>query len=86
MNFLLLIDARVLPASMVDDGTGIQIWLDNLRCVGTERRLVDCPHNGFGSHNCNHGEDVGVICQQYVPGKTEADIDCTLAPLICRKS
>ena len=43
-------------------GTG-QIWLDNVNCTGTEARLIDCPANSPGSHNCNHNEDVGVVCQ-----------------------
>ena len=41
-------------------GTG-QIWLDNLSCLGSETRLVDCHHNGFGVHNCGHY--AGVICE-----------------------
>jgi len=44
-------------------GPGIgQIWLDYLRCTGSEARLIDCSHNGFGVHNCNHGQDAGLIC------------------------
>lgn len=46
-------------------GTGF-IWLDNVQCRGTENRLVDCVHNGFGEHNCFHFEDAGVSCP---PGK-----------------
>lgn len=42
-------------------GTG-NIWLDEVRCTGTERSIFDCPHGGLGTHNCNHGEDVGVSC------------------------
>lgn len=45
----------------VVDGTG-QIVLDDLRCSGTEARLVDCPHNGLTIHNCVHSEDAGVRC------------------------
>ena len=43
------------------DGTG-QIWLDNVQCSGTETRLIDCPANPLGNHNCVHGEDAGVRC------------------------
>jgi len=38
------------------------IWLDNLRCVGTESHLGNCPHNGWGRHNCRHYEDVSIVC------------------------
>ena len=45
-------------------GTG-PILLDDLRCTGTEARLVDCPSNGIGiSNHCNgHADDAGVQCQ-----------------------
>uniref|UniRef100_A0A3B3XEK4 SRCR domain-containing protein n=1 Tax=Poecilia mexicana TaxID=48701 RepID=A0A3B3XEK4_9TELE len=42
-------------------GTG-QIWLDDLGCSGNETSLGACGHNGFGTHNCGHGKDAGVIC------------------------
>ena len=44
------------------NGVG-QIWLDNVNCAGTETRLIDCPANALGTHNCVHGEDAGVTCQ-----------------------
>ena len=43
------------------NGAG-QIWLDNVQCRGTETRLIDCPANALGSHNCVHAEDAGVRC------------------------
>ena len=44
-------------------GTG-PIFLDELGCRGNETALDVCPHRGTGIHNCNHGEDAGVICSQ----------------------
>ena len=39
------------------------IWLDSLRCMGTETSLYNCRHYGVGFHNCRHYQDVGVVCQ-----------------------
>ena len=40
-----------------------RIWLDDIRCIGTESHIGNCPHNGWGSHNCGHSEDVGIRCE-----------------------
>ena len=42
-------------------GSG-QIWLDHVLCNGTEKSIGDCRHDGWGSHNCFHSEDVSVSC------------------------
>nr|XP_055037252.1 deleted in malignant brain tumors 1 protein-like [Misgurnus anguillicaudatus] len=38
------------------------IMLDEVACSGNESSLIQCKHNGLGSHNCKHSDDAGVIC------------------------
>lgn len=43
-------------------GTG-KIWLNGVKCNGNEKSIIDCNHHGLGaSTQCDHDEDVGVIC------------------------
>ena len=55
------VSAAVALTSGFTNGAG-QIWLDNVQCIGTETRLIDCPANALGNHNCVHAEDAGVVC------------------------
>ena len=52
---------RALQGNDVPDGSG-QIWLDDVQCTGSERNFSSCSHNGWGNHNCDHSNDVGVEC------------------------
>uniref|UniRef100_A0A8C1KCI8 SRCR domain-containing protein n=1 Tax=Cyprinus carpio TaxID=7962 RepID=A0A8C1KCI8_CYPCA len=42
-------------------GSG-SIWLDDIKCSGSEGTLTQCSHKGLGKNDCNHGEDAGVVC------------------------
>lgn len=39
------------------------IWLDDMRCQGTESHLSACSFKDWGVTDCSHKEDVGVICE-----------------------
>ena len=54
-----------LPAPQVirqidhDEG---KIWLDYISCDGSENKLSECLHRGWGRVECPDGTDAGVMC------------------------
>ena len=47
-------------------------WLDDVACEGTETRLEDCPHRGWGVSDCGRFEYTAVFCSDVGgPGSIE---------------
>lgn len=66
LNYL---NALSTSSSLFGAGEG-PIWLDNVDCTGSEDSIINCDHNGFGVHNCDHTEDIGIICGKFIPTET----------------
>ena len=48
-------------------GTGLSlasypIYLDDVKCDGSEANILACSHLPLGDHNCSHDKDTGVTC------------------------
>ncbi|NXK39995.1 C163A protein, partial [Piprites chloris] len=56
-------------------GSG-QIWLDDVNCTGAESDLWACPSRAWGQHNCQHKEDAGVLCSDFLALRLVNGNDC----------
>ncbi|XP_056385095.1 deleted in malignant brain tumors 1 protein [Hyla sarda] len=55
------------------EGTG-NIVLDDVHCAGSESALSQCLHRPWGTHNCVHSEDSGVVCSAAGSQPTKAPV------------
>ena len=60
MNFITFADA--MPLLQASFGVGSGMIVENIRCNGTERQIVDCNVRDVTDGECNHNEDAGVRC------------------------
>uniref|UniRef100_A0A672KKR2 Si:dkey-21h14.10 n=1 Tax=Sinocyclocheilus grahami TaxID=75366 RepID=A0A672KKR2_SINGR len=55
------VTSNTMRAAHFGPGSG-KIWMDNVICSGSESSIFDCSKTKMGDHNCEHSEDVGIIC------------------------
>lgn len=53
--------AIAVTGAALGAGSG-PIFLDGLRCLGSEASLLHCPGSTIGIQDCQHTEDAGVYC------------------------
>ncbi|XP_010565997.1 PREDICTED: antigen WC1.1-like [Haliaeetus leucocephalus] len=58
------------------EGSG-RIWLDDVNCTGAESDLWACPSRAWGQHNCQHKEDAGVLCSEFLSLRLVDGNGCT---------
>ena len=59
-------DAIAVVRAGYGQGTG-SIWLDEVSCGGLEETINSCLHDPWGSNDCDHSNDVGVVCLCKLP-------------------
>ncbi|XP_007910181.2 antigen WC1.1-like [Callorhinchus milii] len=67
---------EVDDAGKFGEGSG-PIWLDDIACNSNESFLWQCSSPPWGEHNCDHREDVGVICSGQVLRLVGGSSDCS---------
>ncbi|NXG89076.1 C163A protein, partial [Stercorarius parasiticus] len=66
---------KAFASAHYGEGSG-QIWLDDVNCNGAESDLWACPSRAWGQHNCQHKEDAGVLCSEFLDLRLVNGSDC----------
>ncbi|NWY50307.1 C163A protein, partial [Chionis minor] len=66
---------KAFASAHYGEGSG-QIWLDDVNCTGAESDLWACPSRAWGQHNCQHKEDAGVLCSEFLALRLVNGNDC----------
>ena len=54
--------ASISTGASYGRGSG-HIWMDRVDCLGHEQKLQDCKFEGWAVGECDHSQDVGVVCK-----------------------
>ncbi|MGH0132861.1 UNVERIFIED_CONTAM: hypothetical protein FKN15_050909, partial [Acipenser sinensis] len=58
------------------EGSG-PVWLSDVKCLGNESALWECPSAKWGEQNCRHKKDAGVVCSEFKDLRlVSAEFDC----------
>ena len=71
---------EIRTSSYYGNGKG-PIWLDQIVCDGTEDGLDKCLRGKWAVHNCDHGEDVGIVCSNETTKKVTKKLSKLEDPL-----
>lgn len=59
-----ILDSIPVGHAVFGEASNYSILLDQLMCSGNESSLLNCAAGEeIGSHNCEHSEDAGVMCE-----------------------
>lgn len=59
----LRLNSYYAPSEAMTDGDDAVFIMDEVKCYGNETTLKQCDFNGWGVHDCNADEVVGVVCK-----------------------